>query len=472
MKFATATQNQEARTSNGMKARQSAADNVVSLFYAIGASRGQDIVPSFAGAFASEPELAVRVALWARDVRGGAGERKAFRDILGYLEKTNLDTARAVMRRVPELGRFDDLFSFRGDLRQEALALYAEALRSGNGLSFKWAPREKSARREDAYALRHALDMAPKQYRKFLAGGTTVVENQMCAGDWDNINFSHVPSLAAARYRTAFHRNTPKFAEYVEKLTKGDTSVKVNVGAVYPHDVIKNVMQYVRGTGAANKAEMDHIRAQWNALPNYMGTHRVLPMVDVSGSMSCPVGGSGSLSCIDVAVALGLYMADKNEGAFKDLFMSFADNPALTLLTGDIFAKITQMVRANWETSTNLHLAFDCVLNTGFKNNVPAEEMPSMIVILSDMQFNACVRHDDSAIEMIARKYQAAGYELPQVVFWNLHHSGNVPVSADKTGTALVSGFNPNIMTAILAAEDFTPRSIMMSKIMDARYDF
>jgi hypothetical protein len=99
--------------------------------------------------------------------------------------------------------------------------------------------------------------------------------------------------------------------------------------------------------------------------------------------------------------------------------------------------------------------------------------MPSMLLILSDMQFNACVRHDDTASEMIARKYRDAGYDLPKVVFWNLNASyGNAPVKFDKSGTALVSGFSPAVVKPLLSGdiESFTPEAVMMKTIMDDRY--
>jgi hypothetical protein len=122
---------------------------------------------------------------------------------------------------------------------------------------------------------------------------------------------------------------------------------------------------------------------------------------------------------------------------------------------------------------TNLHAAFAKILDVAVEGNVPVEEMPKILLILSDMQFDACVTHDDSAIKMIRRKYEDAGYTVPQVVFWNLNSHDNVPVKYNAKGTALVSGFSPSIMTSVLAADmdDFTPEAIMLQTIMNPRYD-
>jgi hypothetical protein len=464
--FVNAVANQEARTANGMKARKSTAKATVDLFYNIGASRGKNITGDFTAAYVENPDVALRIAQWARDVRGGAGERQLFRDILVHLEKRDPDAALALLKKVPEVGRWDDIFVFTSpDLKSAAYTMLGDALRARNGLAAKWTPRKGKIAAE----IRAFFGMSPKQYRKSLVALTKVVETQMCANDWDNINFSHVPSVAARNYKKAFNRHTPAFAEYVAKLVSGDKTVKVNASAIYPHDVLKGIAHsYTK----LNKTETDHVIAQWDALPNYVGDASILPLVDVSGSMTTSVPGS-TVRCLDVAVGLGLYLADKNKGAFKDTFLTFSSKPQLVTLKGNIVEKVDQMSTSNWEMSTNLHAAMDKILSVAVKGKVPASDMPAMLLILSDMQFNQCARFDDSAMEMIERKYAEAGYTVPQIVFWNLNSSGNAPVKADKSGAALVSGFSPSIMTALLSADmdQFTPEGIMLKTVMVPRYD-
>jgi len=464
--FVNAIANQEARTANGMKARKSTAKATVDLFYNIGASRGKDITGDFTAAYVENADVALRIAQWARDVRGGAGERQLFRDILVHLEKRDPDAALALLKKIPEVGRWDDIFVFTNPvLKSAAYTMLGDALRANNGLAAKWTPRKGQIAAE----IRAFFGMTPKQYRKSLVALTKVVETQMCANDWDNINFSHVPSVAARNYKKAFNRHTPLFAEYVAKLVAGDKTVKVNASAIFPHDVLKGIAHsYTK----LNKTETDHVIAQWDALPNYVGDASILPLVDVSGSMTTSVPGS-TVRCLDVAVGLGLYLADKNKGVFKDTFLTFSSKPQLVTLKGNIVAKVDQMSSSNWEMSTNLHAAMDKILSVAVKGSVPASDMPKMLLILSDMQFNQCARFDDSAMQMIERKFADAGYTVPQIVFWNLNSSGNVPVKADKSGAALVSGFSPSIMTALLSADmdQFTPEGIMMKTVMVPRYD-
>ena len=463
--FVTAVANQEARTANGMAARKSTAKATVDLFYKIGASRGKDITGDFTAAYVENADVALRIAQWARDVRGGAGERQLFRDILVHLEKRDPDAALALLKKIPEVGRWDDIFVFTSPvLKSAAYGMLGDALRANNGLAAKWTPRKGQIAAE----VRAFFGMTPKQYRKSLVGLTKVVETQMCAGDWDNINFSHVPSVASRLYKKAFNRHTTLFAEYVAKLVSGDKTVKVNANAIFPHDVLKGIAHSYE---KLDKTETDHVIAQWDALPNYVGDASILPLVDVSGSMTTSVPGS-TVRCLDVAVSLGLYLADKNKGVFKDTFLTFSSKPQLVTLKGNIVDKVTQMSKSDWEMSTNLHAAMDKILSVAVKASVPASDMPAMLLVLSDMQFNQCARYDDSAMQMIERKFADAGYVVPQIVFWNLNASDNVPVKADKSGTALVSGFSPSIMTSLLAADmdQFTPEGIMLKTVMSDRY--
>ena len=470
--FVNAVVNQEARTENGMRARKSTANALVDLFFKAGASRGKDITKEFTAALVEDQDLALRLALWLRDARGGAGERELFRQIMVQLENTRPELAAKLLAKVPEVGRWDDLFVFKTQpLKAQAYTMLGDALRAKNGLAAKWTPRKGEVARE----IREFFGMSPKFYRKSLVEMTKVVEQSMCAKEWDEINFSHVPSVAHARYKKAFGRNTSKYAEYVTALVKGDDpKVKVNAGAVFPYDVLKGVIGSYRNKFSAN--ELVVVQKQWEAMENFIGDANVLPLVDVSGSMSCRAGGSDSKSvttCMDVAISLGLYVADKNKGKFKDTFLTFSGNPELLHLKGNIVDKCQQMSSSNWGMNTDLVKAMDKILSTAKNGNVPQEEMPEMLLIMSDMQFDQCARFDDTAMKMMSRKFEDAGYELPKIVFWNLNAKDNVPVKYDTRGVALVSGFSPAIMVAVLGGdtEQFTPEAIMLKALMNPRYD-
>jgi len=470
MSFANAVRNNvpSARTENGMRANASTGSAVLDFFSEVGSARGKDASASFFSALAENENLAVRALLWSRDVREGAGERAQFRNILAKLDNKNPALAARIMHKVPFLGRWDDLFAYTDWAnRRAAFDMIKAALDAGDGLAAKWMPRKGPL----AVELTRHFKLTPKQYRKLLVGLTNVVENKMCAKQWDEINFSHVPSVASARYQKAFGRNASEaYSAYIAELKKPQAErnpeVKINAGAVYPHDVVKSVY-----TGNASVAD-----EQWNALPNYVGDAKILPMVDVSGSMgSFSYIQTKGVQPIEVAVALGLYTSSKNTGAFKDLFLTFSNRPEFVTVSGSLSQRIYKMSNSDWEMNTDLHRAFDEILSVAQRSRVRAEDMPEVLLILSDMQFDRCTRYDDSAVKMIARKYEEAGYAVPRIVFWNLRSdTGNTPVSFDSRGVCQVSGFSPSIMKAVLAndLEDYTPYNVMLKALEKDRYAY
>ena len=345
------------------------------------------------------------------------------------------------------------------------------ALHNGDGLCAKWMPRQGQV----AHELRKAAGLSPKAWRKTLVNMTKVVETQMCNKEWDGINFNHVPSVAISRYRRAFKRHTDKFGEWAAQLAENvktpnkNPGVKVNAGAVYPYNVLGDLIHKIHYNTISNE-EKNAIRGQWAALPNYGTSARVLPVADVSGSMG--VGVSGSTTALDVAVSLALYFADKNTGSFKDVFATFSGRPQFEVLKGDIIDKVHQMTNAHLDMNTDIMALFKEMLQFSVKHKVPANEMPEIILILSDMQFDQCVAYNTTALEAIKEIYNHHGYEIPNVVFWNINAHNNAPVKAHTSGAALVSGFSPSIAKSILAMDkdNFTPYGMMMKTIMSDRY--
>jgi len=469
-----AIQTNNALTENGMATNSSSLNHCVDLFFQIGAMRGQDktrLINAFTKAFGENPLNAMRLLFWARDVRGGAGERQIFKDIISYLANNRTEVLSKNLGLVSEYGRWDDLLVLVGTpLETQAFGLISEALNAGNGLCAKWMPRPNVSNRESrriANSLRKYLGLSPKQYRKLLVDNSNTVEQLMCSKEWMRIEYSKLPSKAMSDYMKAFSKNDlARFQEYLASVEKGET--KINAGAVYPYDVIKNLKQ----------SNIQGANLQWNALPNYMesNSERILPVVDVSGSMSCLAGGKGSVTCMDVAVSLGLYISERNVGPFKDAFITFSNNPTLQVLKGSLNERYGQLIRADWGMTTNLESVFKLILQKAIESGVYENEMPSMILILSDMEFNSAISDtntvNQTSQDMISKMYKVNGYNLPKIVYWNINSVSdkNKPVHFDKNGCSLVSGFSPSLLTNLLSGKNMTPLSMMMSVIESDRY--
>ena len=353
------------------------------------------------------------------------------------------------------------------EVENDVFDLIRTALDNGDGLCAKWMPRKGKV----ANAIRKSFKVSPKVYRKTLVELTSVVETAMCAKDYGDVDYSKLPSVASSRYQKAFLKNDEdKYNAYKVALESGEA--KVNAGAVYPYDISKSIKQ--GGDVVVNNA-------QWESLPNFMeGTEeRVLPVVDVSGSMSTPAGGNDNLSCMDVAISLGMYISERNEGNFKDAFVTFSSNPTLQYLKGSLEKRLNQLRNAEWGMSTDIQAVFELILNQAKMYNIPQDKMPTKILILSDMQFNEATssrwdrvkEYNPTAQDMIEALYEEAGYTKPDVIYWNLSASiGNFPVEFNKMGTALVSGFSPSILKSLLAGKSMTPQSILMDTVGSERY--
>lgn len=456
-------------TLNGMKISKSSQDALVDLFYAVGAARGQDdkVAALFNKALNADLDLAVRIALYARDAREGMGERSSFRVMLRELAKQDYESAYALLPLIPLLGRWDDVLAFVGTtVEDDALAMYASALDRGDALAAKWAHREKSAKSNLARKLREFMGLTPRVYRKMLSSLTNVVEQKMASNQWNNIEYSHVPSVASARYQRAFRRHDEtRYEQYIAALERGDKGVKINAGAVYPYDIINSVAH-----GEARVADQ-----QWKALPEWIPNDKsFIPLVDTSRSMFCNM--TGSIRAIDIALSLGLYVAERNKSVFKDRYLSFSASPTWVDTSGlTLTQKVQQATSVNWGMSTNIEAAYELILMTAVDAKVSQDDMPEYLIIFSDMQFDSCTSGTNSVFKNMTQKWKLAGYKLPNVVFWNLvDYNSNVPVKFDKDGTALVSGFSPALMKSVLSADmdAFSPFNVMLDAVMKDRYNW
>lgn len=387
------------------------------------------------------------------------------------------------MKYIPEYTRFDNILETLENtaLETDALDFIAKQLKKDAKaetptLAAKWSPSEQASSevtRRLAFKLRSKMKMSPKAYRKLLSklrAKIGIVERQMCAGQWNKIDFSHVPSRAASIYKKAFNAHTPDlYSKFLTKVEKGE--VKINASVLYPYDIVRKVM-------SESGNELRTSEAQWKALPDFLAEnpHNGLVVSDVSGSMDSSGyygGKTNNVRPIDVSVSLAIYFAERNVGAFKDHFMIFGgESRFLTLNGGTIQDKIRAVLGDRPCPSTNLQSVFDTILKKGVDYKVPQSEMPSVVYIVSDMQFDqACARNDKTNLEVIREKYKKAKYKMPTIVFWNVNAYSDTPVKFDDKGVCLVSGCSPSILKTAISGKVVTPYALMLEVLNNERYE-
>jgi hypothetical protein len=430
-------------TTNGAITNQTSGKECLDLFQRIGNMRHHDrlhILEDFEQAYKEDKELATQVLFWARAARIGSGERKTFHTILSEIGKTSPDFISDNAKTIAELGYWKDLVPYLHI--PSVVAVFAQAIRDKDRLACKWAPRKCAVIRDE-------LKMTNKEYRKWLSEHSETVEQQMSEKSWSDIEYSSVPGSAMRRYGRAFDKqDTQRFEDW-----KNDKTSKASVSATYPHEVL-----------ACDDDKL--AEKMWNNLPDLLSEsdENILPMIDVSGSMMGQP--------LAVAISLGMYLSERTKGEFKDMFLTFSENPELVKLQGDtVGERLRRIKNADWGMSTDFTKAYQHILDVAVKHDVVPESMPSMLLVLSDMQFNDSQR-DVTHFTHMKEVYEKAGYKLPKIVFWNLDTHYGTPAECDDDSVAMVCGFSPSIMKAVLNAEEFNPLSIMMETLKDIDIDY
>lgn len=477
-----ATSGNGALTANGALSNASTLDACVDFYGAGGAIRSRsdaDIVSLFSKAFYQDRLVALKTLFYFRDIREGQGERKVSRTILRWLADNYTDILVKNIDNIPFFGRWDDLYALVGTKAENAaFEAFAKQLKEDSqnaldgkqiSLLAKWLKSVNTSSTESrrlGFKTASALGLTPAQYRKCLSAlrkHLDVLEIKLSGKNYSAINYEAVPSKASLQYRKAFGRNDgERYRAYLGQVEKGEA--KINASTLYPYEIIRPIETAYENDPTTLKA----LDLQWQNQPDWLkdNPHKGIVVADTSGSMmGLP---------ILVSVSLAIYFAERNEGPFKNTFITFSQNPVLQLISGQTIAeKVRGLNRNGWDQNTNLQAVFDLILRTAVKNKLSEDHMPDSIYIISDMAVDIGNSSNNMTnYEIIRQKYKTAGYKLPRLVWWNVNATGtDSPVTVNDQGTCLVSGCSPSILKSVLSAKVFTPTDVMLETINNPRYD-
>lgn len=493
-------------TENGAITHKTTKSALLDMFALGGAYRTRsdaEVIALFKNAYEENPAYTLKCLFYLRDVRGGQGERRFFRVAMKWFANTDVEAARRNFKHIVEYGRWDDLYIFvNTPLENEVFRFMKEQLAldmqcKTPSLLAKWLKSENTSSMESrllAKKTRQHFGMTAKQYRKTLSilrERINVLERLMSAGKWDEIEFDKIPSRAGLIYKNAFARHdiermksektVVSYADFAK-----DTTTTVNAKALYPYEVVAkaiNLMGYKGGWGRTPNIPLDNtdrlmINKYWDNLADYIqgANFNGIAVVDTSGSMT----GRDASAPINVAISLGMYCAEKNNGPFKNHFITFESSPHLINISGvDFCDKVYNITGADWGGSTNIERVFDLLLNTAIRNNCSQDEIPQTVIIISDMEFNSCVSTNsgrsyygsgipETLFEVMERKWNAAGYEMPALTFWNVQaRQNNIPMKTEGR-VNYVSGMSPTIYEQVM--KGLSAYDLMMDKLNSDRY--
>ena len=485
-------------TENGALGYRTTGKELLDLNFAVSSLRKAnetDIVRRFKRAFGENKVLAMKWLFYARDVRGGLGERRLFRVVLADLVNSNPEMVIPLINLIPEYARYDDLWCLLDnkesakvvlELIDKQLTEDLNNMKAGKFISLisKWLPScNASSAQTKKYAkqIYKALGLTEREYRKVLSRlrkYLDVVEVKMSSKNWSEIKYEAVPSRANLIYNNAFLRNDEeRRREYLRKLTKGET--KINASTLFPHDIVHKYSSTNRYSLNAKDAA---IEALWKALPDTVqGCGNTIVVADGSGSMTSTVDNNSKVTALEVANALAIYFAERSSGEFKDKYITFSTCPQLVDLSkaDSLHDKLQIALTHNEVADTNIERVFDLILTTAINNHMSQEDMPKNILIVSDMEFNSCAtcsnrgychRPDQRLFEVIAKKYADAGYLIPRMIFWNVNsRTGTIPVKENELGVALVSGFSVNVVKMVMSGKT-EPFECLLETLNSERY--
>ena len=467
-------------TENGAATHITTESDCLDLFATIGALRREsdsEIVTRFVRAYSENRDIAMKLLFFARDIRGGLGERRVFKVILNWLANNEPATVRKNLEYVAEYGRYDDLLCLMDtacekemlDVLKAQFEADTEALKNGGEVSLlaKWLPSVNASSSETVlYAKKIArhFGMNDASYRKALVAlraHIRIIENNLREKDY-SFDYSKQPSKAMYKYRKAFIRNDgERYSMFLDKVTTGEA--KLHASTLMPYEIITPFFRR-----NVSDEERKAINTTWISQEDLGDTENALAVIDGSGSM---YGGADPMPAT-VALSLGIYFAERNKGAFKNHFITFSENPQLVEIKGeDILDKVRYCHGFNEVANTNIQKVFELILDAAKKNSVPQDELPKKLYIISDMEFDYCAKDASlTNFEYAKKLFAEAGYTLPEIVFWNVaSRNRQQPVTKNEQGVALVSGCTPRLFEMV-ASGTMNPYAFMLEVVESERY--
>lgn len=458
------------QTLNGALSNKSSLSACLDLFsMGVSSSNKQALIKA---ALLEDLPLAIKTVMYLRDPRDqGQGNKDIARAFHAVVKSLLVDPAfksayLQLLPHLPKIGSWKDFYELYttsdDEVKNAILVITTCALDSEDRLACKWFPRQSQLHHDLADFWGQSLAFV----RKYVAHHSNTVEQQMCNKEWSAINYSSVPSRANLIYSKAFTRNdSTRRQEFLDQAIAG--KAKANSSTLYPHEVLKQVWSVW--------SDKDTAEALWKNLPSYTSNINILPVIDVSGSMSDTA--YSKYTCMDIAMGLGMYFAEHNTGSYKDLYCTFDNRPQFNYLQGSsLYQRANNLKQADWGGSTNLQATFDLLL--AHSSKYPLSDLPKAIIIISDMEFDEASYDSDTNFEEIDSKYKQAGLERPTLIFWRVDVKlSQQPVTFDTNGTILINGYSPSIMQTILSLDinelaNITPMNLFLKAVNTDKYSF
>lgn len=446
------------------------------------------IIDAAVKAYAEDPEKFVKLIFQTGDIRGGKGERRVFNICMDWLANSHSKVLAEVLELIPEYTRWDylirqtvsdnkEISDIATDIvvRQlnkdiEAVTYASETEVANISLLAKWMPSLQTKKASDKVLVRHllkSLHMQEREYRKVLSllrGHLNIVEKAMSEKNYNAIDMEKLTSKQQLRYSNFFKKvMAVKRHEYIQAVMRGEK--KMNTSVLNPLEILH---EYMKKFSHGSLEYNEDLEALWLLIPDKTsGNGNTLVIRDGSLSMRNAIGQGSSATMHEAATAMAVYCADHMRGPFRDTFITFSKAPKIVNLSKcRTFAeKITLLNKYDDCSNTNIEATFDLILKVAVRFGLSQDEIPSYLLILSDMNFDMArngsihawgdeIPSRDTLFNTIREKWKEAGYEVPTLVFWQLNGKRTIyPEIDSKNGIVFLSGFSTNELELVMAGK-------------------
>lgn len=317
--------------------------------------------------------------------------------------------------------------------------------------------------------------------RRFLQ----IPEVLMSSRKWDAIRYERVPSWCLANYANVFHkRDGERFSQYLMEVAQGTKTI---AGAtMLPHELL------LEAAGPVPKPRQQLAEAQWRTLVESLeaaGTlGNCLAVCDVSGSMGNMyfadqyserrgprtvdqarklrkrAGRTGHVPPIAQALTLSLLLAHTAREPWRGQFVPFSQTPVLIKLdmTKSLVKQAMDMKEVGWGPSTDFStILLQLILPAAKEHNLRREDMVKRLFVFSDVEFDSSrglyASNWKTEHSSIKQKFEEAGYDMPEIVYWNLQGQGVHPTRKDEPGTVLLTGWSADMLKSFMSGSPIAP---------------
>lgn len=518
-------------TENGAIVPITSGSVLIDQFGKAGNFRGRDmseVAKDMLALWAENPEMALRFAFYLRMItrivkltegktteklqKGQGARDESFKRLL-WVAENHPDVFYTNIWILPLVGSWKDIWSLMILAKENNVtidnkilyALLATGLRTKSqaDLILKYLPRIKTIsninsnksllQTEMAREFAKYLGLSPRQYNKLKSTGSAHdFQKIICSKEFEKLNWNHIPGIALGKLTSGKFLENHSLTDWYMEWLSGQDSIKFNG---YPYDLMKRLTSamtkeryaWLHGAymlvGGLGRSQMDRIpmivrrtvdlqfqnlidkvenEGKWN--------ENVLCALDTSGSMAS--GTNPNIAPIDVCISLGIYFSTLNKGHFKNKVMTFDSHSDVVTLNGTFSEKITQ-IRRDAMGSTNFESIIDSLIE--YRNryrNVPLEEFPTTILVVSDMQFNPMSRplwsqrgknmaslNLDTVYTHMKRKLASAFpkefVDSMKFIWWNVNGShDNMPATLEDGGCYFLSGMDGAVVSMVLNTDE------------------